>query len=267
MKHVRVERRGATLEVTIDRPPANAITPEVSDDLHEAYCLLRDDPALRVGIVTGAGTRIFCAGWDLKEVARATDPAVVNDAVMTKPGGFAGVTEFWDLRKPVIAAVNGAAVGGGFAIALAADLIIAAEHAHFALPEMIRGFVPDAGALQRLPRRIPYNIAVELLLTGRRMGADEAARWGLVSKVVPGEKLMSTANELAEKIAEGAPLAVTALLEVLPAIDRLPLVESFDKMKRGRSGLPAYERMMVSEDFLEGPRAYAEKRKPVWKGR
>jgi len=171
------------------------------------------------------------------------------------------------LRKPVIAAVNGAAVGGGFEIALAADLIIAAEHAHFALPEMIRGFVPDAGALQRLPRRIPYNITVELLLTGRRMGADEAARWGLVSKVVPGEKLMSTANELAEKIAEGAPLAVTALLEVLPAIDRLPLVESFNKMKRGRSGLPAYERMMVSEDFLEGPRAYAEKRKPVWKGR
>ena len=99
------------------------------------------------------------------------------------------------------------------------------------------------------------------------MGADEAARWGLVSKVVPGEKLMSTANELAEKIAEGAPLAVTALLEVLPAIDRLPLVESFNKMKRGRSRLPAYERMMVSEDFLEGPRAYAEKRKPVWKGR
>ena len=177
MKHVRVERRGTTLEVTIDRPPANAITPDVSDDLHEAYCLLRDDPALRVGIVTGAGSRIFCAGWDLKEVARATDPAVVNDAVMNKPGGFAGVTEFWDLGKPVIAAVNGAAVGGGFEIALAADVIIAAEHAHFALPEMMRGFVPDAGALQRLPRRIPYNIAMELLLTGRRMDADEAARW------------------------------------------------------------------------------------------
>jgi crotonobetainyl-CoA hydratase len=99
------------------------------------------------------------------------------------------------------------------------------------------------------------------------MDADEAARWGLVSQVVAGDKLMSTARELAERIAEGAPLAVTALLEVLPAIDRLPIVESFDKMKRGRSGLPAYERMMVSEDFLEGPRAYAEKRKPTWKGR
>lgn len=267
MKHVRVERRGSILEVTIDRPPANAITPEVSDELHDAYCLLRDDAGLRVGIVTGAGTRIFCAGWDMKEVARATDPAAVNDAVMNKPGGFAGVTEFWDLQKPVIAAVNGAAVGGGFEIALAADIILAADHAHFALPEMARGFVPDAGALQRLPRRIPYNIAMELLLTGRRMDAAEAARWGLVSTVLPGSKLMAAAHRMAESIADGAPLAVRALLEILPAIDRLPLVQSFDKMKRGRSGLPAYERMMISEDFLEGPRAYAEKRKPVWKGR
>ncbi len=194
------------------------------------------------------------------------EAAVVNDAVMTKPGGFAGVTEFWDLRKPVIAAVNGAAVGGGFEIALAADLIIDAEHAHFALPEMIRGFVPDAGALQRLPRRIPYNIAVELLLTGRRMGADEAARWGLVSKVVPGEKLMSTANELAED--RGRRSARRNGAARGSSCDRsAALVESFNKMKRRRSGLPAYERMMVSEDFLEGPRAYAEKRKPVWKGR
>jgi 1,4-dihydroxy-2-naphthoyl-CoA synthase len=111
MKHVRVDRRGSTLQVTIDRPPANAITPEVGEELHEAYSMLRDDAGLRVGIVTGAGGRIFCAGWDLKEVALATDPAVINDAVMNKPGGFAGVTEFWDLQKPVIAAVNGAAVG------------------------------------------------------------------------------------------------------------------------------------------------------------
>jgi len=267
MKHVRVDRRGSTLQVTIDRPPANAITPEVGEELHEAYSMLRDDAGLRVGIVTGAGGRIFCAGWDLKEVALATDPAVINDAVMNKPGGFAGVTEFWDLQKPVIAAVNGAAVGGGFEIALAADLIIAAEHAHFSLPEMARGLVPDAGALQRLPRRIPYNVAMELLLTGRRMSATEAAHWGLVNAVVPAAQLLDEAYRLAASIAEGAPLAVRALLETLPAIDRLPLVESFAKMKRGHSGLPAYERMMISEDFLEGPRAFAQKRKPMWKGR
>lgn len=267
MRHVRLERRDATLEITLDRPPANAINPEVGEELHAAYCLLRDDPQLRVGIITGAGDRIFCAGWDLKEVAQATDPGAVNDEVMLKPGGFAGVTEFWNLHKPVIAAVNGAAIGGGFEIALAADLIVAADHAHFALPEMMRGLVPDAGAVQRLPRRIPYNIAVELLLTGRRMDAAEAAKWGLLSAMVPMADLMSRAREMARAIAEGAPLAVGALLEILPVIDKLPLREAFDRMKRGRSGLPIYESMMLSEDFLEGPRAFAEKRKPAWKGR
>ena len=149
----------------------------------------------------------------------------------------------------MIAAVNGAAVGGGFEIALAADLIIAAEHAHFSLPEMARGLVPDAGALQRLPRRIPYNVAMELLLTGRRMSATEAAHWGLVNAVVPAAQLLDEAYRLAESIAEGAPLAVRALLETLPAIDRLPLVESFAKMKRGHSGLPAYGGTMISEGF------------------
>jgi len=267
MEFVRVERRDSTLEITLDRPPANAITPAVGAELHAAYCRLRDDRELRVGILTGAGLRIFCAGWDMKEVAAASDPAAVNDAVMEMPGGFAGITEFWDLNKPVIAALNGAAVGGGFEIALAADIIIAAEHAHFALPEMQRGFVPDAGAVQRLPRRLPYNVAVELLLTGRRMEAAEAARWGLVHKIVPPSALLEAARELAERIAAGAPLAVGALLEVLPALDKLPLPEAFRRMKRGRSGLSLYERMLVSDDFLEGARAYAEKRKPVWRGR
>ena len=267
MSFVHVERHGSTLEITLSRPPANTITPDVGTELHAAYCRLRDDPELRVGILRGAGERIFCAGWDLKEVAQGDDPASVNDAVMEKPGGFAGITEFWDLYKPVIAAVNGAAVGGGFEIALAADIIIAVDHAHFALPEMARGFVPDAGAVQRLPRRLPYNVAVEMLLTGRRMSAEEAHRWGLVHAIVPPERLMTTARNLAGQIAEGAPLAIAALLEVLPVIDTLPVKESFNRMKRGRSRLPIYEAMLVSEDFLEGPRAFAEKRKPVWQGR
>jgi crotonobetainyl-CoA hydratase len=267
MKHIRMDRQGAILEITLNRPPVNAINAAVSDDLYAAYCRLRDDPELRVGIITGSGDRIFSAGWDLKEVAAAVDPAAINDSVMTKPGGFGGVTEFWDLHKPVIAAVNGAAVGGGFEIALAADIIIAAEHAYFALPEMTRGFVPDAGAVQRLPRRVPYNVAVDLLLTGRRMDASEAARWGLVHSVVPKSDLLNAAREMAQKISEAAPLAVGALLEILPAIDPLPLRDAFDRMKRGRSGLPIYEQMMVSDDFLEGSRAYVEKRKPVWRGR
>lgn len=267
MAFVDVEVRGPVLEITLSRPPANAITPQVSTELYAAYGRLRDDSDLRVGIITGSGQRIFCAGWDLKEVAQADDASTVNDAIMDMPGGFGGVTEFWDLNKPVIAAINGATVGGGFEIALAADVIIAVEHAHFALPEMARGFVPDAGAVQRLPRRVPYNVAVEMLLTGRRMTAVEAHRWGLVHEIVEPAQLMDAARKLALDIAEGAPLAVAALLEILPVIDQMPLRESFDRMKRGKSGLPIYEAMMVSDDFLEGPRAYAEKRKPVWKGR
>jgi crotonobetainyl-CoA hydratase len=265
---VKLERNGPILEITLDRPPANAIDLDVSRALHAAFCELRDTADLRVGIITGAGGRIFSAGWDLKTLAEMEDMAAANDLAVNMPGGFAGITEFWDLNKPVIAAVNGFAIGGGFEIALACDIIIAAEHAAFALPEMQRGFLADAGAVQRLPRRIPYNVAMELLLTGRRMLAAEAVHWGLVHKAVPAADLLSTSRELARTIADGAPLAVQALLEVLPALGRLDERAAFAKLKPGgKSGLPAYERMLASEDFAEGPRAFAEKRKPVWKGR
>jgi crotonobetainyl-CoA hydratase len=183
------------------------------------------------------------------------------------PGGFAGITEFWDMNKPVIGAVNGLAIGGGFEIALAADVILAADHAEFALPEMQRGFLADAGAVQRLPRRVPYNVAVELMLTGRRMGAAEAVHWGLAHRAVPAAHLMPVAREIAHTIADGAPLAARALLDVLPVIDRLGEREAFARLKPGKSGVDSYERMLVSEDFEEGPRAFVEKRKPVWKGR
>ena len=264
---VHVEVKGAILEVTIDRPPANAIDLSVSRALYSAFARLRDEDDLRVGIVTAAGPKIFCAGWDLKALAAASDPAAFNEAAVGLPGGFAGITEFWDLHKPVIAAVNGLAIGGGFEIALAADVIIAADHAAFALPEMQRGFLADAGAMQRLPRRIPYNVAVELMLTGRRMGADEAVQWGLVHKAVPAADLMPAARAVAAQIAEGAPLAVKALLETLPIIDRLDERVAFARLKPGKSGIASYDRMLTSEDYIEGPRAFAEKRKPAWKGR
>jgi crotonobetainyl-CoA hydratase len=264
---VRTERHGAVLEVILDRPPVNAINDAVSGAINRAFTTLRDDPELRVGILTSAGDRVFSAGWDLMEVARAASGVEVNDAAMAQPGGFGGITEFWDLYKPVVAAVNGIAVGGGFELALACDVIVMAENAWFQLPEMLRGLVPDAGAIQRLPRLLPYNVAMEMMLTGRRMDAAEAVRWGLVHAAVPPAEVMGKARELALAIAEGAPLAVEALLEVVPAIVNLPEEEAFARTKRGRSGLPRYERMIESEDFLEGPRAFAEKRKPVWKGR
>jgi len=152
-KAVQIARRGHTLEITIDHPPANAINREVGQAIHQAMILLRDDDDLRVGIVTGGGERFFSAGWDLKELARSEDGAASAADAITMPGGFAGMTECWDLYKPIIAAVNGHAVGGGFEIALACDIVLAADRAEFFLPEMQRGFLPDAGAVQRLPRK------------------------------------------------------------------------------------------------------------------
>lgn len=264
---IRIERHPQVLEITLDRPPANAINAEVSRAIHAALSELQEDDDLSVGIITGGGERFFSAGWDLKEIAAFDDVDAAVESAFASPGGFAGISEFWGLKKPVIAAVNGMAVGGGFEIALACDLVLAAEHSEFFLPEMQRGFLPDVGAVQILPRRIPYNVAMDLLYTGRRMGADEALRWGLVREICAATDLRTRALELAGEIARGAPLALQALKEVVPAIHTLPLPQAFAATKPGNADLPIYQRMLQSEDFLEGPRAFAEKRAPVWKGK
>ena len=262
---VRIERRGKVLEVTLDRPPVNAIDKATSLAIYEAFRELQDDDGLLIGIITGAGERVFSAGWDLKAVAAAESREDLE--ADESPGGFAGLTEFWDLHKPVIAAVNGATIGGGFELALSADIIVAAEHAEFWLPEMERGFLASAGAIQRLPRRIPYNVAMDLFLTGRRMGAEEAKHWGLVRDVVPADRLMEHVRTIADALSEGAPLALQAMKAIMPAIMPLPLEDAMRRTKRGKSGVPIFEKMTDSEDALEGPRAFAEKRKPNWKGR
>ena len=186
--HVEVKRDGHILEVKLNKPKVNAIDVAMSREIGEAFAELRDDPELRVGILTAEGERIFSAGWDLKSLNDG-EAKLDNwwEADDYGDGGFAGLTENWNLNKPVIAAVNGLAIGGGFELVMGCDLIIAAEHVEFALPEMPLGIVPDAGALQRLPRRIPYHIAVEMLLLGRRIAASEAAHYGLINKVVKKE--------------------------------------------------------------------------------
>ena len=255
---VHTEVEGQTLVVTLDRPKANAVDAPTSRLLYDAMVRLRDDPGLRVGVLTGAGDRFFSAGWDLK--AAAAGEAADADF---GPGGFAGLTEFFDLGKPVIAAVNGMAIGGGFELALAADLMVAAEHAVFSLPEATLGLVADAGGLLRMPTRLPRAVAVELLLTGRRMEAAEAARWGLVTEVVPGDQLLRTALDLAARICAAAPLSVAATLEVLGATEGQTVQDGYATM---RGGLPTYARISTSADAQEGPRAFVEGRPPRWQG-
>lgn len=254
---VKVQRVGAILEVTLDRPKANAIDVRTSVAMGEVFVEFRDDPDLRVAILTGGGGKFFCAGWDLKAAAEGES----YDADYG-PGGFGGLTELHDLDKPVIAAVNGLAFGGGFELALACDLIVAAEHAEFCLPEIKIGVLADAATF-RLPKRMPRNIAMELLMTGRRMGAEEAARWGLVNAVVPSA--MAHARDLAALLASGPPLALAAIKAVVRETETLTNEACYALMRSGK--LAAFEAMLASRDAKEGPRAFAEKRQPVWQGK
>ena len=258
MTDIAVVRNGPILEVTMQRGKANAIDAATSNLMSEAFLELRDDPTLRVGILTGAGERFFTAGWDLKAAAEGEEYETDYG-----PGGFGGFAELPNLNKPVICAVNGMAVGGGFEMCMAADLVVAAEHAEFFLPEAAVGIIPDVGSVL-LPRRLPRQLANEVLFAGRRLSASEAVQHGLVNAVVPAEQLMTEARALADRIVAMAPLAVTAIIDVVRQTEGLDTKAAFDHLRSG--DLATYETMLTSNDAEEGPAAFAEKRDPNWTG-
>jgi enoyl-CoA hydratase len=250
---VLTERHDGVLTITINRPAQrNAVNRDVALAVASALDLLDSDPALSVGVLTGAGGT-FSAGMDLKAFANGQTPIL--------PGrGFGGITQAV-VRKPLIAAVEGWALGGGFEMALACDLIVAAEDAKFGLPEVKRGLIAGEGGVIRLPQRIPYHVALTVLLTGEPLTAVDAKQYGLVSELTATGAALAEAHDLARRIAANAPLALARVKEVLRETQGLSDTEAFKRQARSASSL------LDSEDAHEGALAFAEKRAPVWRGR
>jgi len=258
-ENIKTKVDGHVLEVTLDRPKANAVDLATSREMGEVFKDFRDNKELRVAIVTAAGEKFFCPGWDLK--AAADGDEVDGDYGV---GGFGGMQELPSLNKPIICAVNGICCGGGLEIALSADIILAAEHATFALPEINSGTVADAASI-KLPKRIPYHIAMEMLITGRWLDADEAHQWGFVNHVVPADQLMLKAREMAQLIAAGPPLVMAAIKEIVRDAEDSKFQDAMNRVTQRQ--LSTVDTLYGSEDMLEGFKAFAEKREPQWQGK
>ncbi len=253
-----VERDGPLTIVTINRPEVmNSLHAEADEELHEVWNEFADDPQQWVGIITGVGERAFSTGNDLKAHAE-------RGVRHFPPSGFAGMTTRFDLDKPVIAAVNGIAMGGGFELALSCDLVIAAENAVFALPEPRVGLAALSGGVQYLPRAIGLPRAMGILLTGRRVPAKEAFDLGFVTALAPVGGALAEARKWADQMLECSPLALRATKQVAR---KTMLGEDFEEKMMAAREFPAAQRLRTSEDLVEGPRAFAEKRRPVWKNK
>lgn len=253
-----VENRGHITEITLRRPEVlNALHAPAHFELAKVFDDFAADSDRWVAILTGSGDRAFCAGNDLKHQAAGGD-------MSRPPSGFGGITARFDLDKPVIAAVNGLALGGGFELALACDLVVASESAVFGLPEPRVGLAAFAGGIQRLGRQVGMKQAMGMILTGRHVGAAQAQAMGLLNEVVPADELMDAARRWAASIAECSPLSVRASKQaLLRGLDEPSLQDAM----RNQREYPASRAMLASADFVEGPKAFAEKRKPNWLGR
>ena len=254
---IKVKKEGSILEVTIDRPKANAIDSKTSIILGDVFADFRDNPDLRVAILTGAGEKFFSAGWDLKAVNEGEQPDADYGA-----GGFGGLQELPDMNKPIIGAINGIACGGGLEIMISTDIILAAEHATFALPEINVGVIADAASI-KLRRRIPYHIAVEFLMTGRWMDTKEAKHWGLVNEVVSSKDLLKRAREIANKIATGPNLIYSSIKDVFRETENVDEQPSFKILR----SLETVNKVYRSKDLVEGTSSFVKKSKPKWQGK